>query len=797
MKIYVDCDGIRGLFERAENDGRSFLYEQEVYELVRLIGSETVPRYVLVPKGARLEPDRVSAIPGDRIVIKAVSPFITHKSDAGAVRIVPKEPEALLSAVRAMTYEVPESFAALVEREPGRAPEAYRGLEGDALLAAASRDLKGMLLVQYMPASQQFGSELIVSLRRTREFGMILSAGLGGTDTELYAESFRKGQAVVAASTAMTDGETFFRLFRNTISYKALAGLMRGHRRIVTDEQLLECFAALIALGNHFSPLRPGVPYVIEELEINPFAFSNYLMFPLDGLCRFSRPGEMPAPRPVEKIDRLLHPSTIALVGASSREMNVGRIILNNILANGFDASRLRVVHPAVQEIEGVQAASSLDALGTKVDLLILAVGTEQAAALAGQVLERNLAESVLLIPGGMGEVHGTEDRCRELQKRIRKARQRDEGGPVFLGGNSLGILSHPGRYDSLFIPDAKLPKHRGEHARRSAFISQSGAYMITRMSKLSFMDPAYALSIGNQIDLTASDIVRFIDRDEEIRTIACYMEGFNDLDGLEFSKAVRHSVLQGKEVLFYKAGRTPEGKSASAGHTASLAGDYMVCESCVSQAGAMVADTFTAFEGLLRLSSALSGKAVSGNRLAAVSNAGYESVGIADNILGEDFHLELAGFTEETRKRLARILREARIETLVEVKNPIDLTPMADEGAYEAVIEALLEDPLADAVVAAVVPLTPLIHTLPREIASDDPRDLEKNIAGRIARLAARSPKPLVVVVDSGALYDPLASAFEQGGIPVFRSADQAVWILGKYVRGRLRAEEIRAGRG
>ena len=43
---------------------------------------------------------------------------------------------------------------------------------------------------------------------------MVISAGLGGTDTELYAERFRKGQAIVAALTAMTDGETFFRLFR-------------------------------------------------------------------------------------------------------------------------------------------------------------------------------------------------------------------------------------------------------------------------------------------------------------------------------------------------------------------------------------------------------------------------------------------------------------------------------------------------------------------------------------------------------------------------------------------------------
>ena len=64
-------------------------------------------------------------------------------------------------------------------------------------------------------------------------------------------------------------------------------------------------------------------------------------------------------------------------------------------------------------------------------------------------------------------------------------SRGRDGGGPLFLGGNSLGILSHPGKYDTLFIPEEKLPKQKDEKERRTAFISQSGAYMITRMSFL------------------------------------------------------------------------------------------------------------------------------------------------------------------------------------------------------------------------------------------------------------------------------------------------------------------------
>ncbi|MBU2646461.1 acetate--CoA ligase family protein [bacterium] len=792
METHVDFAGIRQLFENAVKEQRDALYEFEVYDLIRFVGSETPPRWVFLPKEDRLKPDLLDSIPGDKLVVKVVSPNILHKSDVDGVRIAAKDNQQLLSTIRRMKVEIPEKFAGLIERDPMHAPDAYRGLTGDDLKKAIADDIKGVILVQFMPPdSQEFGNELLVSLRWTREFGMILNAGLGGTDTELYASRFRKGQAVVAASTAMVNGETFFNTFKQTISYKKLAGLTRGQKRIVTDEQLLECFSALIATGNYFSPLNDKAPFYIDELEINPFAFSNYLMLPLDGLCRFSPSRRQIEPRPIDKIDKLLHPESIGIVGVSGKGANIGRIILDNILANGFDPASLTVVHPEIKQIGSVGAVASLRHLPGKLDLLILAVGAPMIPALMDEILDNDLAESVLLIPGGMGEKEGQEHVTVELQEKIRASRRKDGRGTVFLGGNSLGVLSNPGHYDAMFIPESKLPKTRGDHPRSIALISQSGAYMITRMSKLSFLDPAYALSIGNQIDLTASDILRYLNGIDSIKTIAFYMEGFNDQDGLVFAQAVREAVPKGKEIIFYKAGRTPEGKSATSGHTASIAGDYMVCESCISQAGAIVAENFTVFEGLLRLSNAFHGKTITGNRLAAISNAGYESVGIADNILGEDYQLTMSSLEARTKEKLLAIVTAGRLESLINVNNPLDITPMATEDVYEASIKALLEDDRVDAVVAAIVPLTPILHTLQNE-SNHDAFPSEQNLIQRIPRLAAESEKPLVIVVDSGPLYDPLANALQDAGLPVFRSADRAVTVLGMYIHGRLKTAEL-----
>ncbi|WP_459945026.1 hypothetical protein [Desulfocastanea catecholica] len=84
-------------------------------------------------------------------------------------------------------------------------------------------------------------------------------------------------------------------------------------------------------------------------------------------------------------------------------------------------------------------------------------------------------------------------------------------------------------------------------------------------------------------------------------------------------------------------------------------------------------------------------------------------------------------------------------------------------------------------------MPLTPLLHTLPEELARNNTFSSENSIVERISVLNMASSKPLVVVVDSGRLYDPMADGIQNHGLPVFRSADIAVGVLGKYIHNRL----------
>jgi acyl-CoA synthetase (NDP forming) len=349
------------------------------------------------------------------------------------------------------------------------------------------------------------------------------------------------------------------------------------------------------------------------------------------------------------------------------------------------------------------------------------------------------------------------------------------------VGPNSVGVVSRPGRYDPLFIPLSRLDKRWSAPARRVALISQSGAFIVSRMSNLETLDPAFAVSVGNQIDVTASDVLAAIGRPDDIDAIGIYTEGFNDLGGLDLLRNIKSATESGKNVVFYRAGRTEPGRTAAAGHTAAVAGDYDICQVAAAQAGALVADTFKEFEQMLELCTALHAKRVDGVRVGVVSNAGFETVGMADAIQGQRYEVEIASLSEKSTERLSAVLREQGLGGLANPRNPLDITPMANERVYEEAVRVMLEADEVDAVVVGIVPLTAALKTVGAMIEDSD------SLALRLPAIFNATDKPIIAVVDSGPRYYPLVHALRVGGVPVFPSADQAIRSLGRYLCHRI----------
>ena len=645
----------------------------------------------------------------------------------------------------------------------------------------------GISFAPDVPPGQQ---ALRISLNNTREFGMVISAGMGGPDADLDEGNFKKDRASVYAAAELTDAAGFLDLFKRTLSYQRLA---RRAGYGLPDTLLKTCFEHILELAKAFSPGNPDAEFVLQSLDLNPAHAGDRLTVHA-AHCEFGPPPASRLPRPIHKIAKLIHPASIGIIGVSSANMNFGRIILKNLMGSGYSKERLCIIRPGETEIDGVKCVESLKALDHKLDLLIVAVAASAVYELVDDIIDTDAVESVMLIPGSLGETKASREPAAALAERINAAHGKPGGGPIFLGANCLGVVSHPGSYDSWFIPLERLPKPQKKPERNSVMLSQSGAFMITRLSQNPWLDPRYMLALGNQTDLTHGDMLSYFAEQPEIETLGIYIEGFKDLDGLEFARAVRKAVLNGKQVVVYKSGKTAPGMGGVMGHTASIAGDPILFDSVVRQAGALVAEDFNSFDDLFYIAGALHHKKIGGNRLGAISGAGFEAVGMADFIESPTFTMKMGDLEPDTIRNLEEILLAKKLNALVEVRNPIDINPGADDEAHLQIVEAFLQDPNIDAVVVGLDPTAPSVRALETSklrpgFDITDP----KSTVHLMPLLVDRNEKPIIGIVDGGKLYDAMCAGLMDQGVCVFRNCARGTKALVRYIEARLYADSLR----
>lgn len=768
------------VLERAEAEGRDFLLEPEVYQVMKEAGLAP-PRHVVVPVDRPAGRKDLGGLGGPKVAVKIVSPLVIHKSDVGGVAFVKADPASVNKAAAAMLRTVPARYLAWARAKGG--PGAAAGLP---TLNDVRDSVRGFLVAEAVDFEDVgFGSEILLGLRNSREFGPVLTMGGGGLDVEYMNERLKEGRAAAIGSAHLLDAEKVPGLLEPLAFFGKLAAPFRGRRPLVSPQALAAALLKFRRLAAAFSPFSAETPYVLEEAEVNPVVVRRGRLVALDGVCRFSRDKAATAPRPVEAIGHLLKPASIGIIGVSEK-MNLGHIILNNTLANGFPPDRVTVIKPGLDAIEGCRCVPSIAAMPETVDLFVLTLGADQCYDVMKDLVEHGKARSVILIAGGMGEKEGgasIEDRIRDL---LLEGRRGGRTTPVVNGGNCLGVASRPGRYDTTFIPAHKLP--RPKSARSDiAVVSQSGAFMICRMSKFPSVQPLYAVSLGNQLDLTASDYLVHLKDDPDVRVFSVYMEGFKPGDGLAFARAVGEITASGRTVLVYKAGRSREGRTATSSHTASVAGEYGVFRAVLEQAGAIVAEDLFEFESFTKGLAFLGDRPVAGRRVGLISNAGFECVMLADN-LRNGAGLELAAFAPGTVERILAVLRPLGIDRLQDVRNPLDVTPVAADATFAECARAILDDPGVDCAVVSNVPLTPAQQTLPAGPGHTEDLTRPGSFASRTIELFRETRKPFVVNIDSGELYTPLCEHLERAGIPVFRRADEAVRFLRTYVGRRLR---------
>jgi acyl-CoA synthetase (NDP forming) len=736
------------ILDRAASAGRGYLFEHEVYRVLRALGLQ-VPTFLFVRDPEELRAGMLGEFGTERLILKVVSGEIPHKTRVGGVKTVVRDRERIRARMRRMHDEILD-HPRYADRKPS---------------------IDGFLLTSFVEYSKDLGNEILVGIKENLAFGPEISFSKGGTD----AEHFAKHYSAPNVRLLPLDRDECRRMLQTTSVYR------KYEEENKTDyvEQFTDAVYRLSLMFTHYSSLNPGSPsHIFSEFEINPFVIDyERNLIAIDGLAHFlpaeKRLDLLTGPN-TEGLDAAFWPEGIAVIGVSGSDNSKTGNNIATLLHNlGRKDLYLVNVKGGTATIGGRPYAmyKSLSEIEAPLDMVVVTVP----AKLAPAVVEESRAKgvkTVVLIPGGFSEVQGDQDLENRILELIRGT------GMRIIGPNCLGLFRAPTErqpgLNTLFVPEEKL-EYRPKKRSHVALLTQSGALGVTELDKLkSAIYPRVVVSYGNQLDVDPADLAAYFQKDPDIDVLAFYIEGFKPCGGRKFYDAVKGSA---KPVIVYKAGRTDAGSRAAASHTASMTGDYKVALAAMQQAGAIVAEHILDHKDLIKIFALMGAKKVGGRRVAGVVNAGFESTYAADNIGG----MELARFSPETERRL----REA-LPPFVGINPFLDLTPMGDDALFERCIELLLEDPGVDSVFISIVPHTVMLHTKREEMERD-----KENVAYRIIRQSQKSDKPIVVSINAGTMYNVFAETVEEGGVPTYTTAQRAMTALNRLVDFRLKETE------
>lgn len=372
------------------------------------------------------------------------------------------------------------------------------------------------------------------------------------------------------------------------------------------------------------------------------------------------------------RLNNLLSPRSVALVGASPRRGSVGRAIVQNMRKAKF-AGEFGVVNPHYADIDGVATVGSLGKLPFVPELVMI---TAPATAIAGLIEEagRLGAAGALIITAGLG--HGAGSMAEAAERAARKY------GMRLIGPNCLGIMMPGVGLNASF--SARMPG-----PGNLALISQSGAIAAGMVDWAAQRAVGFSgvVSIGDQLDVDIADLLDYFALDGKTRAILLYIEAIKD--ARKFMSAAR-AAARVKPVVVVKSGRMAQGAKAAATHTGALAGSDAVYDAAFRRAGILrvsdLRELFDCAETLGRVESP------PGKRLAILTNGG----GIG--VLAIDRLVELGGIPAAISSAIRERL-DAVLPPTWSGSNPVDIVGDADAARYVAALEALLDDPGNDAV--------------------------------------------------------------------------------------------------
>ncbi len=449
---------------------------------------------------------------------------------------------------------------------------------------------------------------------------------------------------------------------------------------------------------------------------------------------------------------KIFYPDSIAIWGLSSKANNIPRLIVQNLIRWGFKG-RLFGVHPKGDEshVDGIRIYTSVKDLPIVPDLAVFLLPAKHIPDAVADAGEFGIRRA--LIPSGGFNETGEEGRklAERLMENIRKYDMRFMGPNGFTVANTANGLCIP------FLPLFSPP--RGG----MSIITQSGGLGVFLWNLLADDNIGLAkfASIGNKLDITEIDCIKYFGNDPDTRVICIYLESiYNGRDLIEAAMSID------KPLVIFKANTTNAGNKAAMSHTAAISNNDAIIDSAFERAGIIRIDNFSDFIAAAKIFEL---PPLLGDRLMVMSPAGGFTVILADLCDKEGFTFADPGkdFYEDLKKYVN--------SGVIKLSNPMDLGDIYNPKDFAGIFNSVLHNDNVDGAV--------FVSQNPAMPKGDDvfyrmfKTDVSKEVIGSIRS----SNKPF-----AACFYAPeriMGKMKQNLSIPLFDSPESMIRILKKQM--------------
>ncbi|MBM4272361.1 MAG: CoA-binding protein, partial [Deltaproteobacteria bacterium] len=449
------------MLSEVKQQGRAVLTEVESKEVLKAYNIMVSAGYVAT------DPDAAAAIANRLtypVVMKIVSPDISHKSDVGGVRVNLDSPEAVRSA-----------FTDIMSKAKRQKPDA---------------PIQGVLVDQMVTE----GVELVIGATFSRQFGHAVMFGLGGIFVEAVSD--------VAFRLAPVTKEEALDMIKE-IKGRSLLGALRGKPAVDVN--------AVADIIQKLSVLLIDHPEILE-VDLNPVIASDSGAVVVDARMTLGEPKKVAetvytSEEIVSSMKRIFAPAGIAVIGASGDPSKLGYSTVKNIIDGGYKGN-VYPINPKAEEILGLKCYRSIKEIPDQVDAAVIVIPAKNVADAITALGEKGVAGAIV-ISSGFAEIGNTELQ-RDLVKRAIENRVR------ILGPNIFGIYYTPADLCATFCTPYT---EKGP----TALSCQSGGVgmAIIGYSRSQKMGVSAIVGVGNKCDVDEDDLIEFFGQDPNTRVIA------------------------------------------------------------------------------------------------------------------------------------------------------------------------------------------------------------------------------------------------------------------------------------